>query len=236
MYHEMEVEPSSSCPVIHERALEQYIRCPCCYHRLRNAEHRMKWSWKEHVEQCVQEILNDFFTLPMNSRTSSVIQRIMERRWTAKTFGFESEEQHQSVKHVITAHLLMLLDAEGWSEQPMFLLQDMSIYIEELNTQLQMMFHVIEWYGSSDHPSYIIKKWFIHDEPHVIKSYLHLCLVFAYHTFGMMPARMEVVTLLTGKSYIISPALDDIARSMDYIQLVGELMQENENELRSLKQ
>ncbi len=212
--------------VIHEQDVALYLRCPCCYERKLKEQPKPHLRWEEHVEKSIQDVLLDFYALLPEQRTEKMIAQIIERRWTRKILAFESEDQHHYVKSYITMHLKMLLTDLRLCENPMYLLTEMTTMIEELGAHLTMMFQVIEWRGTANESSYIVRKLFIHDEPQLIKSYLHICLLFTTRMFGIMPERMEVITLLTGKSYIITPEPLDIERSLDYVRVVSRLMQE----------
>ncbi|WP_156826002.1 hypothetical protein [Paenibacillus terrigena] len=226
MYNQQWIVGSVYDRVIHEQDVELYLRCPCCYERKLKEQSKSHIRWEEHVEKSIQDVLLDFYAMIPEQRTERTIAQIIERRWTKKNLSFESEEQHHHIKTYITMHLKMLLTDLRRSENPMYLLTEMTTMIEELGAHLTMLFQVIEWRGAPQESSYIVRKLFIHDEPQLIKSYLHICLLFTTRMFGVMPQRMEVFTLLTGKSYIITPELSDIERSLDYVHVVSRLMQE----------
>lgn len=217
-----EYTESAASSLLQENDLEQFIRCPCCYGRRRKQGRVKPITWKQIVQKTIEDVVRDFYLLPHSGRTAAGILASIDRRWSLDEQRFIEENQMMQVKHKITHQLLkyLLMQQEA---SPLFLLEEMTIYVEELDTMLFMMFQVVEWTDSS----YVIKKFVIDDEPHVIKAYLHMCLIFACRAFGKLPDRIEVYPLLKGTSYSIRPDAEDVMHSLDFLHLIQGVMHES---------
>ncbi|WP_146762265.1 hypothetical protein [Paenibacillus contaminans] len=200
--------------------LEQYWHCPGCFERNRANGHSCGPSWQQLVQYAVNHAINDYYMLPSDRRTAIAILDSLDKRWTNKVRAFASKEHFDRVKKVVSHYLVIHLLRDSGAQEPFCLFEQHSVRLPELRTDLSMIFQVAEW-GSS---SLVIKKFIVHNDPNIVRAFLHMTVAFADRAFGKLPERIEVHTLLDGATYTAIPVEEDIPASLDYLLLMRGLM------------
>ncbi|WP_442602848.1 hypothetical protein [Paenibacillus sp. KN14-4R] len=211
--------------ILHDHDLEQFVRCPCCFHR-KQAKSRPSPSsgnWQQQVQQSIALVIQDYYSLPQDARGENSILTSLDRHWVDVSDRIGSVVKADDVKRQASNSLIpYLLQDQEDTAAPIFLQEELSVLIEELDMNLSMMLQLAQWTESS----YVIKKIFIEDEPQVIRAYMNMCLVFAYRAFGKLPERIEVYSLLSGAGYGLLPDEEDVGNAQDFLRLAHGMMVE----------
>lgn len=206
------------------------MRCP---HRFYNKHILGRRSnavnWRQMVQYAVSYVINDYYTLPAKSRSSLKVLESIQRRWTNKVDMFQSSCHFHVIRAVITDHLLQWLKSENDATPPLFLFENVSAWIEELQFELSMIFQVVEWSENS----FVIKKFLVDDDSDVIMTFKHMATVVSHKAFLTMPDRIEIYTLISGQKYVFCPDSDDLSKSLDYLRLTKRLYQESNDYKKS---
>lgn len=203
-----------------DEEIEQFIRCSGCYYRICSGSHDM--SWRQLAQQSIDRVVNAYYNRPKEARTQAFVMDHVEQIWTDDVDKFNSVHHYRQVKRISTKYLMQYLES-GFEDNALVMRSEpLSVYVKELDLELSMMFHLIEWTESS----FLIRKFFVTDEPEVIKAFIHMSIVFSHLAFGRLPDRIEVFSLLSGKSYDVIPDPNHVQQSLDYLRLLIGTMRE----------
>ncbi|MCR8643237.1 hypothetical protein NV379_11250 [Paenibacillus sp. N1-5-1-14] len=208
--------------IMHDHDLEQFVRCPCCFHRKQSQSHEHQGNWQRQVQQSIDYVIQDYYKLSLEARSEEAIRKSLDRNWVDIADSMGSVMQAADVKRQIASSLSSYLLEDESETIPIILLEQLSVAINKMNMNLSMMLQIAQWTESS----YVIKKIFIEDEPNVIRAYMNMCLVFAYQAFGKLPERIEVYSLLSGAGYGLLPDQDDVEKAQDFLRLAHGMMTE----------
>lgn len=176
-------------------------------------------DWKQLTQYAAYHAINDWYSLPVQSRTFERLTKQFERRWTNKFRKFQSKAFYMDVKAMVLAHLHEALTSENAVEWPIMLFESSDVWVEELDLGLSMIFQVME----NTQDSFVIHKYMMEDNEAAAQLFGHMTVVFCHKAFGRLPERLQLFNMLNGKSYRIELEEMDVTKSMDYLRLVKEV-------------
>ncbi|WP_132415670.1 hypothetical protein [Paenibacillus albiflavus] len=200
--------------------IEQYVRCSGCYYRICSGSHTE--SWRQLTQFSVDQVIRSYQSMPEEARTPAFIMDCVDEVWTNDIDRFDSLHHYRQVKRISTKYLMQFLQNHSHKNAVSLYAESMSVHVEELELELSIMFHLIE----KKDDSFLLRKYFVTDEPDVIQAYFHMSTVFSYLAFDHIPDRIEAVSLLNGKSYTFTPDFSKIQASLDYLNLLIGSMRE----------
>ncbi|WP_409341820.1 hypothetical protein [Paenibacillus sp. MBLB4367] len=203
--------------------MEQYWQCPDCFKRKRSNGHSCGPSWQHLVQYAVNHAINDYYMLPSEQRTAIGILNSLDKRWTNKVKSFRSKEHFERVQKIVKHYLVIHLLRDSGGMEPFSLFEKHSVRLPELDAELSMIVQVAEW-GTT---SFVLKKFIVHDDPNVVRAFLHTAVAICDRAFGRLPERIEVHTLLQGTTYTAVPVEEDVPASLDYLLLMRGLLQDD---------
>lgn len=204
-----------------EDDLECFVRCAGCYYRKCGNPHQN--GWRQAVQHALDQVVMDIYSLPVKARTMMHVRNSLERHWPENTEGFHSKQQYEQFQKAANKYMMLFLTQEQQGTvKPFYLCQPVSVYVDEIGLELTTMQQVVEWNNSE----LVIRKYISSANVELVNAYSHLCVVFAHKVFQQLPTRIEVYSVLTGKSYEVHPSLEDITQSIDYLRLSAGIMKE----------
>ncbi|WP_148497616.1 hypothetical protein [Paenibacillus senegalensis] len=215
------IEPPCAHNSLLEDDLECFVRCAGCYYRKCGNPHQN--GWRQAVQHALDQVVRDIYSLPAKARTMIHVRNSMERHWPEITDGFLSSQQHEQYRKAANKYMMLFLTQELGIAKPFYLCQPVSVYVDELGLELTMMQQVVEWQQSE----LVIRKYISSANVEVVNAYSHLSVVFAHKVFQQLPSRIEVYSVLTGKTYEVRPGPEDLPLSIDYLRLSAGLMKED---------
>lgn len=206
--------------LMRDTEIEQFIRCSGCYYRICSGSHEL--SWRQLTQQSVDEIVRSYHSMPIEARTPAFIMDSAEQKWTDDYDKFNSLHHYRQVKRISTKYLMQYLSRPIDENALSLHTEPMSVFVKDLDLELSMMFHSIE---RTDR-TFFLRKFFVSDEPEVIKAFFHMSIIFSYIAFDRLPDRVEAISLLNGKLYEMTPDINAIQESYDYLYLLVGTMRE----------
>ncbi|MDF2721583.1 MAG: hypothetical protein K0Q59_1258 [Paenibacillus sp.] len=203
--------------------LEEYLRCPFKYYNKyilqKSTDHL---NWKQLVQYAVNHAIYEFYTLPIESRSSSRIIDVLNRHWTNKVHRFESNPHFHRVKAKVIQSLLRELASDSSELPPLLLFENISVWIDELQSEMSMIFQLARWAKQS----FIIQKFIVDEDRDVTTAFVHMASVLSSKAFQTLPERIEIITLMTGQKQVYRPKREDLPGSIAYMQITNDLFQE----------
>ncbi|QGQ95952.1 hypothetical protein EHS13_14255 [Paenibacillus psychroresistens] len=221
---ELNNNPLASAP-IKDYEFEELMRCPFKYYKRHvKGEKSNSLHWRQMVQYAVNHVINDIYSLPVEARSQARIYEIIHTRWKINMRLFESKAHYNQILAHVTTALLDHFSADFAKEPPLFLFETFSTWIEELQTELSMIFQVVEW----SEQTFVIKKILVDEDSDVITVFKHMAILFSHKAFARLPSRIEIFSVLSGKTTIIEPkGTEDITQAIDYLWLTQQLLPTN---------
>jgi hypothetical protein len=215
-----------SVKTIADYHLEEFMRCPYQFYQKQILGKRVtRLHWREMVQYAVNQVVEDYYKLPPQSRSAYKVMELIQRHWIKKVDLFASKIDYYLVLANVTDHLLhCLLEAKD-ADVPVLLFEKLRVYLEELQVELAMTFQVVEWSAES----YIVKKFFVEENENILTSFKHMAVFFCKKAFQSLPERIDAVSLLTGATHRFYPQPDDVPKALEYLQFTKNLLQESKN-------
>lgn len=210
--------------------LEEYLRCPYKFYisHIRKIR-KTKNDWRHVVQHAVNRIIQEYYQLHVEGRSSSKVLGLIEKHWNVNVRFFDSKVHYYMILAKATDYLLQWLNHYKSIYPPVFLFEKFSTSIEELQINLSITFQIGEW----SKKSFIIKKVLVDDNEGIIQSYKNLTIVFCQQAFQTIPERIEIYCLSTGQTYIFYPKSDDVKSGMQYLTLIKNLLGESKNYIKT---
>jgi hypothetical protein len=204
--------------------LESFIRCPYrFYYQHVLSLHTSQVKWRQVVQHLINQIVQNYYQFPKGEQNKSNILKLVDRYWeNVNVKLFDSKIHYYTVLAKTTDYLLQSLTTRQSQEPPLFLFEKINTYINELETQLSLTLEVVEWSTKT----FTIKKYLVEADEEMIRLYNQLLVVFSKEAFGKLPDRIEIITLLKGKTYRHSPTMNDISQGMSYLNYMKSLLLE----------
>ncbi|MGC5325216.1 hypothetical protein [Brevibacillus sp. SYSU BS000544] len=215
-----------SVKTITDQHLEEFMRCPYQFYQKQfRGKPATSLKWEEMVQYVVNLVVQDFYKLPPTFRSAYKVLELIQQHWVKKVELFDSKIHYYLVLAKITDHLTQQLVEESSKEIPAILFEKLRVSVEELQIELAMTFHAVEWFEDS----YVVKRYIIEEDENILSSYRHMTTVFCNHAFHSLPERIEIVSLLSGKVHRYYPTKNDVPLALDYLQLTRNLLQEKKS-------
>lgn len=195
--------------------LSDFLTCPQTFWKKHILKKENEQSYRQDlVEHTMKETLVTFFSLPVMFRTEDALLR---------SFGhlinkFPGDHELEKLMHHLSHALLKERDVAC----PLMTYEKLTISVPEWDLQLTMTVPLALGTGES----FVIKKFVMDDNSYFIRSWTYFCIFFCQHAFQQIPAKLEVIHLLSGTSTITVPTHLDILKSKDYMELVKESMKD----------
>jgi hypothetical protein len=177
--------------------LEEFTRCPYKFYQQFLKKQPYGWTWRQLVQMNVNQIVKNFYQIPVGQRTAFAVLQLIERYWkNIHVSYFKSIKDYYFVLAQVSDHLLkFLLEDEQKCEPPIFLYEKFHAYIEELKVNLSLHFEFGHW----DEDRYIVKKFMIDDHYEIIEAFVNMTIVFTKHAFQKLPYKVNIYSLLSGR-------------------------------------
>lgn len=222
-----EEQRSSSVPVLYDYQIEYMWGLPDKLQHSHSSDKRKPgMRWRDHVLYAVSHALHEYYSTPYEVRSEIPVQCMLEKWWPKQHAGFESCSHYWEVKDKVTGGICKIGAANRQFHEPSVLFEQFQIPAEELNVELSVIIQAA-WMLGQRSDSLLIQKYMVSYDPYLISTYMHLITVFSHYAFGYVPEMIEFYCLLEGKkvSYVIGPS--SLGRSMDYVMLLRDSMQES---------
>ncbi len=180
-------------------------------------------NWKQLTQYAAYHSINDWYTQPLKYRTFRTLTESFERRLTNKVHKFGSAEFYEDVKRIVVAHLYGALTEGNGADRPLMLFENANVWIQELDFGLSMIIQVLE----PAKRSFVIHKYVMEACEAVVELIFHMTVVFCHEAFGMLPERLQVFNMMSGKRHIMLAHDPDVSKSMDYLRLVKDVYLES---------
>lgn len=201
--------------------LESFITCPykVYYYQLLHENERM---WRQDIQYVINKIVHTYYQLPLGEQTKLTALKLIDHFWHVRFNLFQSREEYYVVLAKITDHLLQFLST-NFQQPPLFLYEKLYTYVQEIETQLSITIELAEWSTKS----FSIKKFLLEADQHLMEKYNHLVSVFFYDALGILPEKIEIVSLIDGKVSILYPNEHDIPKGVQYLNHLKRLVNES---------
>lgn len=185
-----------------------------------------------HLNQSLQfvvnEIIYNYYRLPINSRSLCKLLTLVDKYWSQLDKGsFNSNFHYYSLLASVTDHLMKFLQSEQGEIPLLFLYEKKSVFINELNLNLTMKFEVTE----CTEDSFIVKKYLIDDDMCSIQAFKNMMVVFFVKAFNILPEKLEVYILTSGRKYEFYPSSLDYEKALLYLKLMKDFLKDSRDYL-----
>lgn len=209
--------PTGAFARLKDYEMEAWLRCPEDYYSTYVlGKPPISPNWRQMAQYAVNYILNDCFEIPVQQRSAAAVLSRIYHRWKINPGLFESRVHYVTVLAAVTDQLLKYFASRKKHTAPLFLFESFTTAVEELQLELSIIFQVAEWTKEGLH----IQKIVVDDEPAVWEGTMHWMTLFSLSGFGILPAKIEWIGLLSGKRKVYRPRSKDIALSIDYMERV----------------
>ncbi|PMC40505.1 hypothetical protein CJ195_01970 [Bacillus sp. UMB0899] len=189
--------------------LESFIKCPyqVYYPQLLHEKERM---WRQNIQSVINTIVHTYYQLPLQDQTKLSALKLIYQHWNHVRFDFFlSGEEYYMVLAKITDHLLQFLSTKS-KQSPLFLYEKLYTYVKGIESQLCITIELAEWSTKS----FSVKKFLLEADQHLMERYHHLVSVFSHEALGILPEKVEIVSLLDGRKSIFYPIDQDIPKGV----------------------
>ncbi len=188
-----------------KRLLEWFIQSP--YHV---KDSSTKPCWKHEVQLMINQVVRHYFQLPRPIQNSISIMKLIDTyRKNLQIEGFESVSHYCVVMAKITDHLLAFLSSESKHvPQIYFYHPQEGIHSFPINLELTE-------YSSK---SYSMKKYLLLADDDLITGFQLMLSVYSVNVYGKLPDKVQIVTLMDGKTYEYSPTAEDLILGHQYVK------------------
>ncbi|MCM3439939.1 hypothetical protein ACUIJN_22330 [Metabacillus halosaccharovorans] len=200
--------------------LESFIKCPyqVYYFQLLHEKERM---WRQNIQAVINSIVHTYYELRLEDQTKLSALKLINQYWHQVRFDiFRSGEEYYMVLAKITDHLLQFLSTKS-KQPPLFLYEN--LYIKGLESQASITIELAEWSATS----FSVKKFLLEADQQLMERYSQLVSVFSYETLGILPEKIEIVSLLDGRITAFYPIEQDIPKGVQYLEFIKQLINEN---------
>lgn len=223
-----ERHPQETAGVIEDYKLEELLRCPFRPTKPRAGypgQPRSGVTWRQLVQYSASHIVNDYYSLPPERRSSAAIEQSAHRRWSNKAYQFESAGHYHHIRNTAVANLSRFLH-EGRDIVPMVLFETLRRYIPKVEADVTFNMQVLYRNGKGESDPYVVQKYLVDDDPGVLIGFRHLAVLFCSEAFGRVPDRLEIFGVLSGNRYVYRPLPVEVAKASDYISLFRDYLPE----------
>lgn len=207
--------------------LEAFLKCPYkFYYQFILGKRKEERKWRQIVQLSVNKIVHDFYKMPLKERHTLTALKLIQHYWNRIPLQlFEDKTHYYTVLAKVTDRLLNTLTNIDENSSPLFLYEKFHTFVEEMNIDISITFEVGEW-GKN---TFSIKKFLVEADDSLVKLYTYLTILFTRKAFGMLPEKIEVVSLVDGGNYVFHPCEADIPEAMSYLDFLKEHIQKPED-------
>jgi hypothetical protein len=217
-----------SIKLLADRHLENLHRCPHQFY-LRQVKKQQTYTWKQVVQHAVHQVIARYYRLPKAARSTTSILQLLNTHWRKDVRLFDSKGHYYEVLAIVTNHLVQTLLTDREAEAPVILFETMRTYSFELETEIGITFHVVQWTDSS----FSIKRYVLEEEMDSFESYKHMAVLFCEQGLGRLPERVEILSLLSGRAKVWHPSYEDIRHALEYMKEAKRILADPENYKRA---
>ncbi|MBT2663208.1 PD-(D/E)XK nuclease family protein [Bacillus sp. ISL-45] len=198
--------------------LETFLQCPYkFYHRFVTGKKLSEYSWRQVVQNSVNLIVHQYYSLPHGARSKIAVLRLIQQYWDQIPLHlFQDKAHYYTTLAKITDHLLQALANREIESSPLFLYDQFQTSIEEINVSIK--FEVGNW---SDR-SFTVTKYLLDADDSMVKLYTYLTILFSNSAFGVLPEKVEIITLLDGTLFQYNPEENDVQLAKAYFNELKE--------------
>lgn len=212
---------------VEDYKLEELLRCPDRFARNKKGSKReSEVNWRQMVQFAASHSVNDFYGMPEGARTQAAIEASVERWWTNRNYKFHSDEHYLQMKHTVKKQLTDFLLGGSCPGMPIIFYEQLTAYVDELDLEISQIFHLVSVDPEGGADDYIVQKLAVDVDEDSLGLLFHMTSVFCMSAFDKLPARIEVLSLLSGKRIVYVPDEDSLERSYDYMYLIKSLLPE----------
>ncbi|KRE46774.1 hypothetical protein [Paenibacillus sp. Soil522] len=212
---------------IEDYKLEELLRCPERFAKMKSGRKRERGvNWRQMVQFAASHSVNDYYRLPEEARTQEAIEASVEHWWTNRNYKFHSDEHYLQMKQLVKAHLTAFLLDGSCPGMPIVFYEQMTTYVDELDLEISQIFHLISADNEGAADDYIVQKLAVDTDQDALDLLFHMTSVFCMNAFEKLPARIEVLSLQSGRRTVFVPDEASLERSYDYMYLIKSLLPE----------
>lgn len=203
--------------------LETFIRCPYkFYYQFILGKKNGELTWRQMVQFSVNNIVCDYYRLPVREQNKLNLLKLIDHYWEPIHIGlFENKIEYYLVLAKVTDHLLHFLSTEEIIHPPLFLYEKLHTSVEEISTTIALTFEVGEWTKNA----FIIKKYLLDADESMVTLYSYLTVIFSHKAFGVLPEKIELLSLIDGKQHVLCPTEHDVAEGFKYLEFMKSHLQ-----------
>lgn len=211
--------------------LETFIRCPYkFYYQFILGKNNGGRTWRQLVQSFVNKTVCEYYRLPFEEQNKLYLLKLIDQNWLPITAGvFENKIHYYTVMAKVTDHLLSFLTEEKTPQPPLFLYEKLKTSVDEISTDISLTFEVGEWSKNS----FIIKKYLLDADERLAKLFCYLTIAFSHKAFGVLPERIELLSLIDGKKHVLCPTEHDVAEGIAYLEFMKTHIQNPDDYLRT---
>lgn len=211
--------------------LETFIRCPYkFYYQFILRKNNGELKWRQMVQFSVNKTVCEYYRLPVKEQNKLNLLKLIEQNWLPINIGlFENKIHYYTILAKVTDRLLSFLTAEKTSQPPLFLHEKLQTSVDEISTNISLTFKVGEWSKNS----FIIKKYLLEADESMVKLFNYLTIIFSYKAFGVLPEKIELLSLFDGKHHVFCPTEHDVAEGLIYLEFMKAHIQKPDHYLKT---
>lgn len=184
-------------------------------------------TWRQIVQYCASYIVSDYFSLDPSQRSAAAVERAAGQRWTNRVSKFESTAHFRRIRHQTVVHLSRFLQ-EGREIMPMVLFERLLQHIPAIEADLAFHMQVLYRTAGGRNAPYVVQKYVVDDDPGFVAGFRHMAALFCMEAFGSLPGRIEIFGILSGNRYVYRPRVEELSKSVAYLQLFQDDLPETE--------
>lgn len=206
--------------------LEQFIRCPYRFYQQELLNQHKHVNWRQAVQFSINNIVKEYFQTPIKNRSITQILKLIDKHWQPiRITMFETKVHYYSVLAKVSDHLIQFLTKEQNHQMPLFLYEKMNVYLDELDMNLCISFEVAEWTENS----FTVKKYLLEDDVSFLQAFRNMVIMFSKTAFGKLPEKIEIYSLMNGKSIDYFPQEDDVAKALVDLKLMKNILSDRKS-------
>ncbi|CEH30181.1 hypothetical protein AM501_11750 [Aneurinibacillus migulanus] len=215
-----------SVKTLTDRHMEEFIRCPYQFYLRQKKKGQLEsYTWKQVVQRIVRQIIEHYFQFPAQARSVSGILKLIDMYWIKQPSLFESKGHYYTVLAHVSNYLVQYLLEDCQADPPLMLFEKVKVTSKELALDLSITLQIVQGTGSS----FVIKKFTLEEDEESFTSYKHIAVLFSQEAFGILPERIEIISLLSGKRKSWHPVSSDVAPALTYITVIRDLLEQPKN-------
>ncbi|MFC4104212.1 hypothetical protein [Paenibacillus xanthanilyticus] len=178
--------------------------------------------WKQLVLESACACLYDVLSGGSRTGRDAQLEMAVIRRWNRRYERFHSPEHYLLTREAVVGRMSDYVERLAGAV-PIVLFETFVHYLPELDMEVKQTFHLV-LQEETDQGGMAVHKLIVDESPEALELYAHMTTVYFRALYGVMPSRIEAVSLLTGNVYQWRPDEADWQTSVDYLQVIKSML------------